>query len=67
MKVLDVKVFEGRNIYAHFPVSKIAVDLGSLAQCESSEYEGFALRLEHLLPGLREHQCAGQAGGLQHA
>lgn len=63
MKVLDLKVFEGRNIYAHFPVSKITVDLGNLAQRESVEYEGFVERLECLLPGLRDHQCAGHAGG----
>ncbi|MBT9153916.1 MAG: Cyanophycin synthetase [Firmicutes bacterium] len=63
MKVLDIKIFEGRNIYAHFPVSKITVDLGHLAHRESSEYEGFVERLVKLLPGLREHQCSGHAGG----
>ncbi len=63
MKVLDLKIFEGRNIYAHFPVSKITVDLGHLAHRESSEYEGFVERLVKLLPGLREHQCSGHAGG----
>ncbi|MBT9156619.1 MAG: Cyanophycin synthetase [Firmicutes bacterium] len=44
-------------------MSKITVDLGHLAHRESSEYEGFVERLVKLLPGLREHQCSGHAGG----
>jgi cyanophycin synthetase len=63
MKILDIKTFEGRNIYAHFPVSKITVDLGPLSERESAEYAGFTERLEQVLPGLRDHSCAGQPGG----
>ena len=63
MKVLDIRVFEGRNIYAHFPVAKVIVNLDGLSQRESAEFAGFAERLMRMLPGLKEHRCAGSLGG----
>lgn len=63
MRVLDIKVFEGRNIYAHFPVTRISVELGNLTNRESHECEGFVDSLLGHLPGLSEHHCASRARG----
>lgn len=63
MRVLDIKVFEGRNLYAHFPVTRITVDLADLTAKESNEFSGFVDTLLHHLPGLNEHHCAGRVGG----
>jgi len=63
MRILDCVVFAGRNIYAHFPVAKVAVDLEELTEKESSSYPHFCQALIALLPGLTEHSCSGREGG----
>jgi len=63
MRVLDITVFPGRNCYAHFPVTKVTLDLEELAGRESSEYPWFCFALGECLPGIANHSCSGRDGG----
>src|SRR5437762_13923339 len=65
MKLLDSSVYLGPSIYAHFPVIRLAIDLGELEQWPSVRLgRGFIDALLDALPGLREHGCSyGAPGG----
>ncbi len=64
MKVVDLRVFEGPNVYLHRPVMVVRLDLEDLTDKESSDFPPFTKRLLQLLPGLSEHYCGlGHAGG----
>ena len=65
MKILDRRVFVGPSIYAHFPVIRLELDLGSLEQWPTMKLgTAFVDALLERLPGLREHGCSyGVSGG----
>ncbi|SDK04491.1 cyanophycin synthetase [Natronincola ferrireducens] len=64
MKLLRVQVYTGRNIYAHFPIVRVDVELGEYVDIPTCDIEGFNEGLIGLLPGLREHKCSnGLQGG----
>lgn len=54
----------GPNIWAHFPVLELELDLGELRDRSSEEIPGFNQRLKSWLPSLIEHRCSvGERGG----
>lgn len=54
----------GPNIWAHFPVLELELDLGELRDRPSDELPGFNQRLKTWLPSLIEHRCSvGERGG----
>ena len=57
MKLLNVKVFEGRNIYSHRKCIRLDVDLEGYCETPSKDIEGFNESLLELLPDLKNHRC----------
>ena len=64
MKILEQRIYRGPNVYAHFPVIRLRVDLGVLEQWPSAKIPGFTEGLLAALPGLAEHGCSySEEGG----
>jgi cyanophycin synthetase len=65
MRILDRAVYVGPNLYAHFPVIRLDVDLGELEDWPSARLgPGFTEGLLTALPGLMQHGCSyGEPGG----
>ncbi|MBB6216296.1 cyanophycin synthetase [Anaerosolibacter carboniphilus] len=64
MKVVNLRVLRGRNVYSHNPVIKLTVDLEELYDTPTSEIPMFNDNLIALIPGLKEHKCSeGYKGG----
>lgn len=64
MKIKDIKVYRGRNIYCLKPVIKLNVDLEKLHNTPTVAIQGFNERLLESFPGLSRHQCSlGHEGG----
>ncbi|MEW6033085.1 MAG: cyanophycin synthetase [Bacillota bacterium] len=64
MRLVQMRAYEGRNIYSHYPVVAMLVDLGRHDGHKSSEIPGFNSLLLEALPGLAGHHCAtGRPGG----
>jgi len=64
MNILERRVYRGPNLYAHFPVIRLTLDLGALEQHPSAKIPGFNDKLVAALPTLAEHTCSyGTAGG----
>lgn len=64
MKIEDIRVFEGRNIYSHKKCIRMNVDLEGYSNISSKEIEGFNETLLNYVPELREHCCCvGRKGG----
>ena len=66
MRILERNVYVGPSMYAHFPVIKLLLDLGSLEEWPSGRLGGeFADALVGALPTLAEHGCSyREPGGL---
>ncbi len=64
MKLLERRVYRGPNLYAHFPVIRLTLDLEALEDWPSAKIPGFVDGLTGALPTLREHGCSyGEPGG----
>jgi cyanophycin synthetase len=64
MRIIDIRTLSGPNVFADFPVLRMTLDLGDMAETHSAMMAGFSERLVALLPGLREHRCSrGHRGG----
>ena len=64
MKIENIRSLTGANVYSHRPVLLMKLDLGTLVERESREFEGFNERLAAILPGLANHHCSfGAPGG----
>ena len=65
MKILGKSVYLGPNLYAHFPVIRLTVDLGRLEEWPTKRLGSrFREDLLELLPGLADHGCSyGEPGG----
>jgi cyanophycin synthetase len=64
MKILDVSVFKGRNIYSHYPVIKMILDIGEYANTPTNKIEGLNERILDAFPGLKKNHCGrGYEGG----
>ncbi|HYE08788.1 MAG TPA: cyanophycin synthetase [Patescibacteria group bacterium] len=64
MRIHELRIYEGRNIYTHKPCIKADIDLEELADTPTCNIPGFnELLLEHI-PSLIEHKCVrGHRGG----
>lgn len=64
LRIHELRIYEGRNIYTHKPCIKADIDLEELADTPTCDIPGFnALLLEHI-PSLIEHKCVrGHRGG----
>ena len=64
MKILETRVYQGPNLYAHFPCMRLTVQLGALESWPSAHIPGFVDGLLAALPTLEEHTCSpGYRGG----
>ena len=66
MEILERSVYVGPSHYAHFPVIRLALDLGILEEWPTKRLgDAFVAALLDALPGLQEHGCSyGEPGGL---
>ena len=60
MKILEIKVLSGPNYWSGYRKELIdmRLDLEAYENFPTNKIEGFAERLEAMLPGLRTHQCS---------
>ena len=64
MQILERRTYRGPNLYAHFPVIRLNLDLGELEQHPSARIPGFVDGLLAALPSLHKHTCSyGAEGG----
>src|SRR6188508_1611749 len=66
MKTLETKVMRGPNYWSNFrkKVIVLKLDIGDLEHYPTNKLEGFAERLEALIPSLYTHECSeGHEGG----
>jgi cyanophycin synthetase len=64
MRILDRSVYVGPSLYAHFPVIRLELDLGSLEDWPTARLgDGFVDALSEALPGLAEHGCSYREPG----
>ncbi|WII70737.1 cyanophycin synthetase [Bdellovibrio sp. 22V] len=63
MKVLNIKVIPGPNVFHSRPVMIMQVDLEDLVDTASNEIPEFNEKLKALLPSLFEHRCSPQKPG----
>lgn len=57
MKIDDIKVFDGRNIYSHKKCIKMCVDLEGYSEIPTKDIKNFNNRLLKTIPELNEHRC----------
>lgn len=57
MKILNTRVFEGRNIYSHKKCVKLDVNLEGYSEIPSKEIGNFNNRLVEYIPELKLHRC----------
>lgn len=57
MKIDEVRVFEGRNIYSHRKCIKMCVDLEGYRDIPTKDIDGFNENLLKIIPQLYEHRC----------
>ncbi|HBT49583.1 MAG TPA: cyanophycin synthetase [Caldanaerobacter subterraneus] len=63
MKIKEIRVYRGRNVYSHRPVIKMTVDIEG-EEIPTKDIPGFNETLLNLLPGLKKHTCSyGYEGG----
>lgn len=64
MKLINIRVYTGRNIYSHSPVVRMDVDVEQYLDIPSCDIKDFNERLLIQFPGLMEHKCSpGYEGG----
>lgn len=64
MKIIDIKVFKGRNLYSHKPIIKLIVDIEEYNEIPTKDIDGFNEKLLSMFPGLCKHTCGlGYEGG----
>lgn len=64
MKIVDTRVYTGRNIYSHKLCIKLTVDVEDKYDTPTMDIDGFNEKLLRALPNLKTHKCAlGYVGG----
>lgn len=64
MKIIDKRVYTGRNIYSHKVCVKLTVNVEDLYDTPTKDIPGFNQKLVEAIPGLKKHKCAlGYEGG----
>ncbi|WP_411169021.1 cyanophycin synthetase [Clostridium sp. MB05] len=57
MKIIETKVFKGKNIYSHKKCIRIDVDLEGYSETPSKDIEDFNENLINMIPELNTHRC----------
>ncbi|MCL2322151.1 MAG: cyanophycin synthetase [Oscillospiraceae bacterium] len=57
MKIINTRIFYGKNIYSHKPCIRLDLDLEGYAETPSKDIKYFNTRLVKLIPEVREHRC----------
>jgi cyanophycin synthetase len=57
MKIVNIKVFEGRNTYSHRKCIRMDLDLEGYSEIPSRDIEDFNYNLIRFLPELNKHRC----------
>lgn len=57
MKILNFRVFRGRNIYSHKKCIRLNLDLEGYSEILSKEISNFNEKLVFMLPELKNHRC----------
>lgn len=57
MKVMQKRIYRGKNIYSHKPCIKIDVDLEGYSEIPSKEIPNFNFNIVKILPELKKHRC----------
>ncbi len=64
MKIIDITIYKGRNIYSHKPAGKMLVDIGEYNDIPTKDIEGFNEKLLQSFPNLKTNTCGlGYEGG----
>ena len=64
MRLTEVRVYRGPNLYGYRPVIRWTLDLEALEDYPTTRLGDFTDRLIELIPSLDEHGCSyGQPGG----
>jgi len=63
MKILEVRAFNGRNIYAHKKCVRLYLDLEGYSDIPSKEIQGFNDNLVKYIPELGKHRCGIDENG----
>src|SRR3954469_25749046 len=65
MKILDMRVMRGPNYWSNFRQKLIVMklDLEELEELPTNKIEGFAERIEKLMPSLYNHRCSEKVPG----
>lgn len=64
MEIINFSIYRGRNIYSHFPVIKMIVDIGRYYNTPTKNIAGFNEKLLRCFPNLRKNTCGlGYEGG----
>lgn len=58
MKIIDKRVYTGKNIYSHKLCIRLTVDTENLYDTPTKDIEGFNEKLLAALPGLNTHKCS---------
>lgn len=57
MKITEIRVFKGKNIYSHKKCIRLNVDLEGYCETPSNKIEDFNFNLVNMIPELRTHRC----------
>lgn len=57
MKIIETKVFKGKNIYSHKKCIRVDVDLEGYCETPSKDIEDFNDNLINMVPELNTHRC----------
>lgn len=57
MKIVQKRIYEGKNIYSHKKCIRIDVDLEGYSEIPSKEIPNFNFNLVNILPELNKHRC----------
>lgn len=57
MKIIEQRVFEGKNIYSHKKCIRLDVDLCGYSEIPSKDIPNFNKRLVDYIPELKTHRC----------
>lgn len=64
MDILDIRSFNGKNVYSLKPVIRAEIDIGELYDTPTNAISDFNTNITSLLPGLKTHFCSlGYEGG----
>ena len=57
MKIVQKRIYEGKNIYSHKKCIRIDVDLEGYSEIPSKKIPNFNFNLLNILPELKKHRC----------